>query len=90
VVRNKSPIVECKGVFYVNTKASGIHQLVILIDGMNITVFKGHKREGMFLKLDDAIAWHEKELAETKGRSGRRDYLDMLFKARTKVTQGQG
>lgn len=65
---------------YIETKYSGIHHLVIMIDGIPLLIWK--KKNGtakyVYMKVSDAIAWHEKELRESKGQSGDADVLKVL------------
>jgi hypothetical protein len=55
---------------YVEAKASGIHPLVIFIDGMPFCLEGQGKRQRTLLRVTDVVAWHEKVLAESRGQSG--------------------
>lgn len=48
------------GKLYVRTNNSGIPALVILIDGLKITTFKGLTSK--YISVDVALGWHKKEL----------------------------
>ena len=79
-MKSKVPIVIHNDTLYVDYRATDIHFLVLLSDGMSVTQFKGEKQT--YLKVDDAIAWHEKELSETSGASGNQKVLDALKRIR--------
>lgn len=65
---------------YIETKYSGIHHLVIMIDGIPLLIWKkkNGKAKYVYMKVSDAIAWHEKELKESKGQSGDAKVLEVL------------
>jgi len=80
----KTPFAEHDGVFFVTIAASGIHYLIPLIDGMRVVHFG--KETKPYLRLDDAIAWHEKEIEESHGTSGSKKALGLLKQARERLT----
>jgi len=80
----KTPFAEYEGRFYVTIQASGIHPLIPYIDGMAIAMFPKCKKA--YVRLDDAIAWHEKELEQSHGASGSKKALDLLKQARERIT----
>ena len=80
----KTPFVECEGALYIAIRASGIHPLIPYFDGMSVSTFG--KGKTVYLKLDDAIAWHEKELTQSRGASGSKQTLENLKKARARLT----
>jgi hypothetical protein len=61
---------------YIRMKYSGIHPLVVLYDGISLHFF-GKEKTG-YLLVEDAVAWHEKELQETNGRAGNRQVMELL------------
>ena len=71
---------------YVKARCSGIHQLVILCDGLTLTFFGREKQA--YLLVSDAIAWHEKELRDSRGQSGSRIALALLRKAQQDFDAG--
>lgn len=65
MTKAKTSIILNQGKKYIPISDCGIDPLVIIMDGILVHTFDdGDKR--VFLLLDDAIAWHEKEIAETK------------------------
>ena len=70
--RSKSPFAVHDGTLYIELKESGIHPLVGLTDALPLTSFG---RSRVYVTVDQAIAWHEKELRATNGRGGWRDVL---------------
>ena len=80
----KTPFAEYEGRFYVTIQASGIHPLIPYIDGMAIAMFPKCKKA--HIRLDDAIAWHEKELEQSHGASGSKKALELLKQARERLT----
>ena len=83
--KTRTPFVVSDGVYYLDTRASGIHYLVLLTDGFKFYQWKGDKRT--YLLLDDVIQWHEKELAETDGTAGRADVLAACKRARAQFQE---
>lgn len=75
---------EHNGVAYVKVSHCGISPFCIAYDAMEISKFSGGR--ATYLKLDDAIAWHEKEVADTGGR-WRDDYLKALRYAKQKIAE---
>jgi len=53
---------------YVKLKYSGIDHLIVMFDGISITFFG--KQKTSYLKVIDAISWHEKELRDSYDQSG--------------------
>jgi hypothetical protein len=60
----KTPFANLNGEICVQIRASGIPSLFVFIDGIRIARFP--KDRHLYLKIDDAIAWHVKELGFTK------------------------
>jgi hypothetical protein len=59
-----------------------IHPLVALIDGLPLLIpNKGRDKGRAYIRVVDAIAWHEKELKESRGRSGSRETVALLREA---------
>jgi hypothetical protein len=75
-------------ILYVESRASGISFLVSLIDGMTQTIFDGDTNNTYF-KVADVVAWHEKELADSKGKSGNSRILAALKVANEKFAAGK-
>jgi hypothetical protein len=61
-------------VLTVDVKYCGIHFLVICYDGL--TLYYDKKKP--YMAVEAAIAWHEKELRESQGRSGNAKVLEAL------------
>lgn len=80
----KTPFALFEGRFYVTIKASGIHPLIPYIDGMAIAMFSGCKKA--YIRLDDAIEWHEKELEQSHGASGNKKALELLKQASERLS----
>ena len=83
----RTPVVESEGRYFISIDYSGIHPMVPYIDGMAIASFEGDKRT--FLLLEDAIAWHVEELAETNGVSGSETALRGLRKIAQLADEGK-
>ncbi len=64
---------------FVEMRYSGIHPLVVMVDGLTLIFFGSGKKA--YLRVEDAIRWHEKELKDTHGQSGNRVTLEALQKA---------
>lgn len=67
MAKSKTPFAVNKegDTLYVKLKYSGIHPLVAMFDGISLTHFGNEKTA--YLKVQQAINWHEKELRESKG-----------------------
>lgn len=72
---------------YVKSKYSGIHPMVVLIDGMSITRFG--KGKTCYLKVLDVIRWHTRELRITQGRGGDTKALRFFKDAYRRFRAGQ-
>jgi hypothetical protein len=72
---------------FVHVRHSGIHPLVVMVDGMTLTYFG--RRDGPYLDVVDIIAWHEKELRESGGRSGSQKLLEAFRTGLTKFREGK-
>ena len=79
----KTPFAEHEGRLYVTIQASGIHWLIPFMDGMTIARFSGRKKS--YIRLDDAIAWHENEIEQSYGASGSKKALALLKQARERL-----
>ncbi len=71
---------------YLKADAAGIHPLVLLYDGLPYTTFEDDPT--LFVRVADAIAWHEKELTDTRGSSGNRKVADALTDILAKFRAG--
>ena len=61
----KDPVYgECEGVVYIRADKCGIPHNFVIADGFVITRFEGAKAS--FLRLDDVIAWYQREQCATK------------------------
>ncbi len=86
--KGRSPLaVDEDDVLYVESAHSGIHPLVQLCDGMSLTFF-GKSRKS-YLRVDDVIAWHAKELEGSHGHSGSRAALDAFREIKRKFDAGE-
>lgn len=75
-------VVSYDGRLYVNSRYTGISHLVQVIDGMRLVQFKG---DGSFyILMDEVLAWHEKELIESKGKSGDAEVIKRCKELRAK------
>ena len=79
----KTPFVEHEGQVYIAIQASGMHPLIPYIDGLSVALFPKFKKA--CIRLDDAIAWHEKELEQSHGTSGSNKTLGLLKQARERL-----
>jgi hypothetical protein len=71
---------------FVKSNYSGIHPFVVSID--HLTIYQFGKRQTPFLKVSDCVAWHNKELRESSGKSGNKKAMDALQKALTMFRSG--
>lgn len=78
---------EHNGELFIKTKAAGIHPLVLCCDGLPLCMFG--KSKTPYIKVKDAIVWHEKELAQTRGASGCKTTLEALKSALDKFNRGE-
>ena len=83
----KTPFASTESCLYVKLKYSGIHFLVASCDGLPLIRFGNEKT--LYIKVSDAINWHEKELKETRGQSGSEETLSSLRKAMTFFEEGK-
>lgn len=81
--RKNTPFIFYDGTFWVWIRATGIQPLIPYIDGMRIAAFP--QTEWPCIRLDDAIAWHEEELATTNGACGSEKFLGLLRIARERL-----
>jgi hypothetical protein len=72
---------------YIKMKYSGIHTLVVLIDGIQMAFFG--KGKTAYLKVIDVIKWHDDELRITDGKGGNRIILKHLREALDKSKSEQ-
>ncbi len=82
----RTPYTQCEGKLYVRAKYAGMHILSLLVDGTPIVLLGRSKT--MHLHIDDAIQWHENEIAATLGAWDRKT-LDALLEARRKFQASQ-
>jgi hypothetical protein len=82
--KSKSPFMSFidEDVLYVELKYSGMHPLIPMIDGIPLLLWtpKGRKSK-TYMKVTDAINWHEKELRESNGQSGNKRVMEALQSA---------
>ena len=64
---------------FVKPEHAGIAFLIVITDSLPFHTFK--RRKGVYLRVEDAIAWHEKEIKITDGKGGSRKALEMLKSA---------
>jgi GNAT superfamily N-acetyltransferase len=78
---------------FITVKDSGIPALIIAVDEFQITSFGNSKKSTIYIKIDDAIAWYEREAAINgqEGKKRRRDELlanrDVLSAARAQYVK---
>ena len=73
---------------YIDVKHCAIDFLCLCIDGVSLRIEDG--RHGKtYIKVSDAIAWHRKELKETRGMSGSPPALEALEAAMEKHRTGK-
>ncbi len=72
---------------FIKLKYSGIHPLVVAYDGISLIFFG--KGKTAYLTVEDAANWHEKELRDTRGRSGNQEVLALLRKALADFQEGR-
>jgi hypothetical protein len=66
--KQKTPLaVDDNDVIYIKLKASGIHPLVAMCDGLPLALFGKGKRATAYIQVQTALAWHEKELKDSHG-----------------------
>jgi len=83
----KTPLaVDNDNTLYVRDTHTGISPLVRMID--DIPMIRFGKEKYFYYRVDDIIAWHEKELAETNGHSGNRKVFNALVAIREKHQAG--
>jgi hypothetical protein len=64
---------------FIDCRYSGIHPFVQVCDGMPKTFFSDRPTRAYFT-VQQVIEWHEKEIRETKGKSGNQKIIDVLKK----------
>jgi hypothetical protein len=72
--------ISIKNKLYVKFKHSGIHPLILHTDGLPVGTFGSRKT--LYIAVDEVIAWHEKELRESDGKSGSRITINTLKRAK--------
>jgi len=72
----KDLFARCEGMNFVRLDYSGISFLIACIDGLSTYHFEDSKYS--YVKVDDVIAWHEKELDISNGRSGSKKVIEHL------------
>lgn len=77
--KKSTPFAECEGELYVKAEYAGMHFLCLMYDGIEVAFFGGNKTP--YLKIDNAIQWHENEIKATDGKWGRK-FLDALLEAK--------
>lgn len=76
------------GECYVQAKAAGMSFVSLAIDSVDLWYFE-KKPETPYIKLQDAINWHEVEIRETRGKWPRMA-LNLLLKARKTFAETAG
>jgi hypothetical protein len=72
---------------FVEMQSSGIHPLVLACHGISL-IFFGNEEQA-YLRVEDAIAWHEKELRESHGQSGSTEICTALRDILSKFKAGK-
>jgi len=72
----KKILAECNNRLFIKANCSGIHQIILITDGLAIYLFKGSKLP--YLDIYDVLKWHQKELEYGTMRKPpyRKEYLD--------------
>ena len=86
--RKKTPFAIHTGHMYVKAFECGINPLVVAIDCLPLKCY-GEDPDVAYLSIEDAIAWHEKELAETQGKGGSQKFINALKAAKEKFEKGE-
>ena len=89
MARSNNPFACQDGILYIKLKESGILPLVAMIDALPHTFFGRSKNAPAYITVERAITWHETELRESKGRSGRPDVLRALKAALSQFQEGR-
>ena len=72
---------------FVPAEAAGIHWMCLTWDGIPITHFGDDPT--WYLRIEQVIEWHEKELRESHGRSGSQETLDAAREILRKFQAGE-
>ena len=83
----KTPFAVHGTTLFVKLRYVGISHLIILLDGISLTYFG--KGKTAYLKVSQAISWHEKELFESNGKSGSSKILEALKMAESIFNEGR-
>lgn len=90
-IKSRPILALCDDDVYILSSATGIHPLCLAIDGIPQVLFKDDKR--VYMKLDTAIEWCEKELPhlqeDGKSRKHYSTVLDCLLKIRERAKRGE-
>lgn len=72
---------------FVRAEHCCINHLVMAVDGMSLTFFGNEKTP--YIRVTEAIAWHEKELRESHGVSGSKQALEAFQSALKNFEEGK-
>jgi hypothetical protein len=67
--------------------STGIHWLSAFNDGLTLVYFG--LRDGPYVRVEEAVAWHERELQESRGLCGDGELLAAMRLALTKFRAGE-
>jgi len=70
---------------YATLKAVNIHPLVAMCDGLPLTQFP--KRKPLFIKVTEALKWHEAELEYSTDKDRRQEMINDIKYALAKFEQ---
>lgn len=81
----KPIVVDRHDVAFIKLAYSGISLFAVGHDGLDMAHWGDPENTGYYLRLDDVIAWHEREIA---GGGGSHELLEMLQTVRHKLDTG--
>jgi hypothetical protein len=75
------------GEHFIDAECSGIHPLVIQIDGLPLIYFGDEQTA--YMRVQDVIDWHRKEIKESAGLTGNPRIIRYLTTAMEKLQAGK-
>ena len=82
------PLAEKDGVYYLDFKYTGIGLMLAAHDGLAMTYF-GDDPKRPYMRLDDVLEWHRKELHQSRGRSGSEKVVSAILEIQNKIRNGK-
>lgn len=83
--RPKDMVVVYKDKLYCLLAFSGIHPMIPFIEGMHMAMFP--EKDKVYLRLDEVIQWHEKELEKSPGKRGNAKILKLMKQTRERFVE---